>query len=95
MLTLGPTVRNVTDRPRNAAVRVRQQYRNVLCNYANPPDDLRNHASEIVGRMTMVIQLMDWFDGIAGTLEDAARCPRPSEEAWETLTWSAAYVPLT
>jgi hypothetical protein len=85
------TVRNTTDRPRDAASGIRQRYRNVLHSYANTPEDLRYDASGIFGMMTMVIQLMEWFDTIAGTLKDAARCLRLSKEAWETLTWSAAY----
>lgn len=82
-------VRRATYRPRDAASAVRLRYRNVIDGYANPSEYPRNHASVLVVRMTMIIQLMDWFDDIAGTLEDAARSPRVADEVWETHTWTS------
>lgn len=78
---------------RDAAVFVRNKYRIVLDNYANPDASLRDHATMVVGYMKMLVQHADWLDMIADKLERAATSARVADDIWEILSWTLKFYP--
>jgi hypothetical protein len=81
------------ERGREAAIIFRDRYRIVLEDYVNPPPDLRERATQMIGYMTMLVQHADWLDEMAEKLERGARSSRPMEEVWETFTWASEFFP--